>query len=58
MPHGYLIAMFDYKSLNVSLNLSEVGYCMQFLMIYKKMFYWFEDILKISPRRKASDYLP
>lgn len=39
MPQGYFISMFDYKSLNVPLNLSEVGYCVQFIMTYIKMFY-------------------
>lgn len=40
MPQGYFTSMFDYKSLNVSLNLSEAGYCMQFIITYIKMFYW------------------
>lgn len=36
MPQGQLIFMFDDKSLNVSLNFSEVGDCLQFIMAYIK----------------------
>lgn len=39
MSQGDFTSVFDYKSLNVSLNFSEVGYCLQFIMTYIKMFY-------------------
>lgn len=39
MSQDDLTSMFDYKSLNVSLNFSEVGDCLQFIMTYIKMFY-------------------
>lgn len=39
IPQGGFIAMFDYKSLHMSLNFSEVGDFLEFIMTYIKMFY-------------------